>query len=261
MKRLRRLLALALTSLMFTATATAAENPTITINGAAYGGSSFLRNGTTYISLRNALDTLGGWTVDWDAASATAAAKSGTQSLSLSSGTLTVDGTSYKTTIINKDGRLHIPLRLFFNAIDYGVRWDGGSRTVTVSNLNSTDYSESDLYWLSRIISAESRGESLQGQIAVGNVVLNRVASSKFPNTIYDVIFDKIDAIQFEPVANGTVYNEPTALSVQAAKLCLRGENAIGDCMYFYNPTLSPGTWIVNNCKYYSTIGCHRFYR
>lgn len=48
-----------------------------------------------------------------------------------------------------------------------------------------------DLYWLSRIISAESRGESLKGQIAVGNVVLNRVEEDDFPDTIPAVIFDR----------------------------------------------------------------------
>ena len=59
-----------------------------------------------------------------------------------------------------------------------------------------------DLYWLSRIIYAESGAETLDGQIAVGNVVLNRMASKEFPDSIPGVIFDRVDGIQFEPVEN-----------------------------------------------------------
>ena len=91
------------------------------------------------------------------------------------------------------------------------------------------------MYWLSRIICAEAGGESLAGQVAVGNVVLNRVDSDEFPNTIHEVIFDRKHAVQFEPVSNGTVYNEPTETSVQAAKLALQGVNTAGKSLYFFN--------------------------
>lgn len=117
-----------------------------------------------------------------------------------------------------------------------------------------------DLYWLSRIISAESRGEDMTGQIAVGNVVLNRVKSAEFPNTIPSVIFDRKHDVQFTPVSNGTVYLPPTAQSIQAAKRALNGENTAGKALYFYAPALSQGTWINANRTYLKTIGCHRFY-
>ena len=100
----------------------------------------------------------------------------------------------------------------------------------------------------------------MTGQLAVGNVVLNRVASREFPNTIPGVIFDRVDGVQFEPVANGTVYNTPTARSVEAAKRVLDGERVIGSALYFYAPALSQGVWINANRTYYTTIGCHRFY-
>ncbi len=122
-------------------------------------------------------------------------------------------------------------------------------------------YSDEDLYWLSRIISAESRGEPLKGKLAVGTVVLNRVASSQFPNTIYDVIFDKRWGGQFEPVRNGTVYQDPTPESVQAAKLCLQGAREAGDSLYFLAPALTNNHWIMENRSYVTTIGCHWFYR
>ena len=93
-----------------------------------------------------------------------------------------------------------------------------------------------------------------------GNVVLNRVESEDFPNTIQDVIFDCVDAIQFEPVGNGTVYNDPAAQSVEAAMRVLDGEETLEGAMFFYAPALSPGTWINENRTYLTTIGCHRFY-
>ena len=74
------------------------------------------------------------------------------------------------------------------------------------------------------------------------------------------MIFDKNGGVQFEPVSSGTVYMEPTASSVQAAKLALWGVNVAGESMYFFNPALSKGTWIVNNRTYHTTIGAHRFY-
>ena len=98
--------------------------------------------------------------------------------------------------------------------------------SVTVRGVNGipkVKYSEEDLYWLARIISAESRGEPLEGQIAVGNVVLNRVDSDNYPDTIKEVIFDRNHGVQFEPVENGTVYDDPTPTSVLAAKLALEG--------------------------------------
>jgi len=96
--------------------------------------------------------------------------------------------------------------------------------------------------------------------MAVGNVVLNRVASSRYPDTVKGVVFDTKHGVQFEPTANGTIYDEPTQSAVLAAKLCLEGARVVGDCLYFYAPALSAGTWIVSNCTYYTTIGCHRFY-
>ena len=145
------------------------------------------------------------------------------------------------------------------------LTWDAQRGTAVLNTEGAVparaNYDEEELDWLARIISAESRGEPLLGQIAVGNVVLNRVADSRYPDTIQGVILDDNYGIQFEPVANGTVYQEPTQSAVLAAKLCLEGASVVEDCLYFFAPALSPGTWIVNNCTYVTTIGCHQFYR
>ena len=67
-------------------------------------------------------------------------------------------------------------------------------------------------------------------------------------------------AVQFEPVSNGTVYDTPAASSVEAARRVLNGEKTVEGALYFYAPALSPGTWIVSNRTYLTTIGCHRFF-
>lgn len=123
-------------------------------------------------------------------------------------------------------------------------------------NNNSTNY-KTDTYWLSRIISAEAKGESLQGKIAVGNVVLNRVEAKDFPDTVEEVVFQKN---QFCPVRNGSVYDEPVEEAVRAAELVLKGERVVDeDIYYFYNPqVVSRGSWIRTR-EVSKTIGNHNF--
>ena len=145
-------------------------------------------------------------------------------------------------------------------ALDCQVEWDPYLGGAAVTSPGAA-YDAGELYWLSRIICAESGAESMTGQIAVGNVILNRVKSSQFPDTVEGVIFDRKDAVQFEPVSNRRVYLPPTSQSVEAAKRALDGENVVGSALYFYAPALSQGTWINANRPYQQTIGCHRFYR
>ncbi|AKL94408.1 cell wall hydrolase, SleB [Clostridium aceticum] len=120
---------------------------------------------------------------------------------------------------------------------------------------------EDDMYWLSRIIHAEAQGEPYQGKVAVGNVVLNRVRSSNFPNTIYGVVFDRQHGyVQFSPVIDGTIHNTPNRDSVQAATEALNGAKPVGDALYFLNPRKATNFWIVANRRFMKTIGDHDFY-
>lgn len=224
-------------------------------------GSSYLEQGVTYVPLRYLLDAFGGWDLEWDSQTQEAVAVSGSTRLTAnpSQNTVTVDGTDYSGRVTVENGRTYVPLRLVAEALGGTAEWDAylGGAAVTSAD---ADYNAMDLYWLSRIISAESGGEPLTGQIAVGNVVLNRVASEEFPDTIPGVIFDQSYSVQFEPVENGTVYRTPTARSVEAAMRVLDGDEVIGAALYFYAPALSQGVWINANRTYYQTIGCHRFY-
>lgn len=116
-------------------------------------------------------------------------------------------------------------------------------------------YDEEDLYWLSRAIYSESGNQPMKGRIAVGTVILNRVADPTFPNSIEEVIFAPG---QFSPVANGTIYREPDQDSVVAAQLCLDGVKEADDCLYF-NVT-SMRSWADRSRTYVCTIGGHNFY-
>jgi len=127
---------------------------------------------------------------------------------------------------------------------------------------SSTQQMSEDLYWLSRIIHAEAEAEPYKGKVAVGNVIMNRVKSSAFPNTIKGVIFEYYQGIpQFSPVADGTIYNNPGEESIAAAREAYNGSRPVGDCTYFFNPAKSAGTWIVKNKTYVTRIGNHVFYK
>ena len=132
----------------------------------------------------------------------------------------------------------------------------------TAMNSRGSSLDRDSLYWLARIVYAEAGSESYEGQVAVANVILNRVRSSKFPNTVYGVIFEYYKGIpQFSPVADGTIYNTPSNTAVQAAQDAANGYAPVGGALYFFNPTKAAGSWIVNTCTYVTTIGGHAFYK
>ena len=222
--------------------------------------------GTSYVTLR-ALSGLGGYELSWDGNRATLVGEGVELTAIPGAYYIEVNGRALYVAegVGVVDGRTYLPLRVIADATGGVLSWDG-ERAIAGLELDgaeapAADYDEEGLYWLSRIISAESRGEELQGQIAVGNVILNRVAHQNYPETIREVVFDENYGVQFEPVSNGTVFHEPTELSLLAAKMVLEGAQVVADCLYFYAPALSPGTWITQNTQYYTTIGCHRFFR
>lgn len=125
------------------------------------------------------------------------------------------------------------------------------AETIVPLAPGSEFYNEDDLYWLSHVIYAESGCESLEGQIAVGNVVLNRVKSPIFKNQddIYSVIFAEG---QFEVVDNGTIYLEPTEKSILAAKIALEGYEILPGALFFAQGYMGSGftilAWIGAHC-------------
>ena len=118
-----------------------------------------------------------------------------------------------------------------------------------------------DLYWLIHIIYSEAHHESLAGQIGVGNVVLNRVASDDFPATIMAVVLDREHTLQFSPVGTGEVAAAPDESAEIAACLCLEGYKTAGDALYFVNPERGDPTWFARTLTPVCTIGHHQFYK
>ena len=121
------------------------------------------------------------------------------------------------------------------------------------SNANST----SDVQLIARAINGEARGEPYEGQVAVGAVILNRVKSSKFPNTIAGVIYEPG---AFTAVADGqiNVPIEEGSTVVKAARDALNGWDPSGGAIYYFNPSTATNKWIWSR-PLIKTIGKHRF--
>lgn len=237
----------------------AARPAAVQVDGELLKSSAYVEEGTTYAPLRELLETMGDWTVWWDGSAARAVSEDASLSADPDRNVLTINGTRYPCVVDVVEGRTYVPLRLTAEALGGSAVWDPWLDGAAVTSPGA-EHDAMDYYWLARIIHAESGGEALEGQIAVGNVVLNRVSSGDFPNSVPEVIFDDENGVQFEPVSNGAVANQPTEQSCEAARRALSGENTAGDALYFFAPALSQGTWIDSSRIYWQTIGCHRFY-
>jgi N-acetylmuramoyl-L-alanine amidase len=136
------------------------------------------------------------------------------------------------------------------------------SQVMQTASRNSINhqFNDKDIYWLAKIIHAEARGESYEGQLAVGAVIINRVKSAIFPNTVYGVIFEKWDNkyYQFSPVLDGTINLEPNQTAYRAAREVLTGWDLSGGALYFYNPEKSTNRWIFDR-PIIKKIGKHVF--
>ena len=157
------------------------------------------------------------------------------------------------------------PVRALCVAFGAEIEWDAEDAAVIIKTgeepIMSGDeyYNEEDVYWLSRIINAEAGNEPFLGKIAVGNVIMNRVDSDEFPDTVYEVIFDRKCGVQFTPTENGSIYMTPDNWGCEeAAKLALEGADVIGDALYFSAAAM--GSWAARNRPFSTQIGTHAFY-
>lgn len=163
------------------------------------------------------------------------------------------------STVVDKDGQLLVPALEMAEALGCSVLGDGQNEDMVIRQVSypitATTYDEEDLYWLSRAIFAESGNQPMAGRIAVGTVILNRVAHPSFPNSVEEVVFAPG---QFSPVSNGTIYRDPDQDSLVAAMLCLDGVKEADDCLYFNVTYLY--SWADRARTLYCTIGDHNFY-
>lgn len=138
-----------------------------------------------------------------------------------------------------------------------GLTADGivGSKTAAALGMSLSSQSSNDLYLLAKCIHAEARGEPYVGQVAIGAVILNRVKSSKFPNTVYGVIYQPW---AFTAVNDGQINLEPNQTAYNAARDALNGWDPTYGAIYYYNPATATSSWIWSR-KIVVTIGKHNF--
>ena len=258
--RIRKLPALLLLLAALLTPVRAAGSVPVTVNGQRTVEGRLI--GThTYIPLRTLCDVLNCADLTWSSAAWAATATVSGQAIRVTPGQrgFLIGGSRepLDAPVLLENGRLLVPLRGFAEALAHTVKWEPASRSVALYSDGSV---RDDLYWLARIIQAESGLEPWQGKLAVGDVVMNRVADPDFPGSVYGVIFDKKFAVQFTPVANGTIYGPPGRDAVRAAAACLKGTQYTGEALYFLNPALSSSYWIQENRRYLFTIGGHDFY-
>ncbi|MDG5788446.1 LysM peptidoglycan-binding domain-containing protein [Evansella sp. AB-P1] len=119
---------------------------------------------------------------------------------------------------------------------------------------------QEELQWLANMIYSEARGESLDGQIAVGAVIMNRVNSDLFPNTVKEVIFEKSHGhYQFTPAGTGSIHQaKPNSTNMEAAMRAINGEDPTNGSLFFYNPDKTNDQW-VRSRTVSTTIGNHVF--
>ena len=118
-----------------------------------------------------------------------------------------------------------------------------------------TQVTSNDISLLAKAIYGEARGEPYVGQVAVAAVILNRVNSSAFPNTVSGVIFEPL---AFTAVSDGQFYLTPNSQAYKAARDAINGWDPTGGCLYYFNPVTATSSWIWTR-PHVITIGKHRF--
>ncbi len=148
-----------------------------------------------------------------------------------------------------------------------GLTADGivGSATAAALGMNlgssssssgaSSGSVSSDVYLLARVVHGEARGEPYLGKVAVAAVVLNRVSSASFPNTIAGVVYQ---ANAFTAVSDGQINLTPDSESIRAARDAMNGWDPTGGALYYYNPAIATSSWIYSR-KVVAVIGKHYF--
>ncbi|MGN0786395.1 MAG: spore cortex-lytic enzyme [Christensenellales bacterium] len=131
----------------------------------------------------------------------------------------------------------------------------GMNLTSSSSSSGSSSSSSGDLYLLARLVHGEARGEPYKGKVAVAAVVLNRVKSSSFPNTIAGVIYQKG---AFDAVSDGQINMQPDDESIRAARDAMNGWDPSNGCLYYYNPKTATSRWMLSR-PVLLHIGQHAF--
>ena len=245
-------------------------DPTLTVDGQPVSAdvAKTYRVDTTYVALvpmSKCMDS----TIQskWDAGTRTATVHNDKLVLTAKVGQLylTVNGRYFYTPegIQIENGQVMVPLSALVKAFDGSLTWNGTTGVTSVTRgsgaakFGEQYYNADDLFWLSRVIYTESGNQPLEGKMAVGNVVMNRVKHPSFPGTIEGVLAQKN---QFTTYWSGHIARStPNAESVIAAKLVLDGGvvEEVKNALYFDS---AANSWASRNRTCVAVIGGHRFY-
>jgi N-acetylmuramoyl-L-alanine amidase len=184
---------------------------------------------------------------------------------------LTTEQVKTVQTKLKKWGYFNGPITGYYGslttaAVKYFQRVNGIQQTGTVGPItakalgisltsSSSSSTNSNLYLLAKCIYAEARGEIYTGQVAIGAVILNRVKSPSFPNTISGVIYQPY---AFTAVSDGQINLEPNSTAYQAAQDALNGWDPTYGSLFYYNPKTAQSSWIFSR-PITVVIGNHTF--
>ena len=258
MKRLFVSLALGL-SLTLTPALAAGE---VTVDGRAVEAAATVRENTTYVSLRAVVQALAPEAgIQWTGSCALAEGEDFTLTAQPGNCWLEVNGRALYVPqgVLLEEGRTLVPVRVLAQALGAALTWDGAIQISTagaVLPVSGAEFYDADaVFLLSHIIYNESGNQPMEGRIAVGNVLLNRVAHPSFPGTLYDVVYQPG---QFYPEKTGCMEKTPNAESVAAAKLCLEGAVVVPNAYWFNG--VGKSCWASRNKTCVAVIGGHAFY-
>lgn len=245
-------------------------DPTLTVDGQPVSTdvAKTYRGDTTYVALVPMSKCLDSTILSkWDAGTRTATVHNDKLVLKATVGNLylTVNNRYFYAPegIQIENGQVMVPLSALVKAFDGSLTWNGSTGITAVTRgsgaakFGEQYYNADDLFWLSRVIHTESGNQPLEGKMAVGNVVMNRVKHPSFPNTVEGVLAQKN---QFTTYWSGHIArSSPNAESVIAAKLVLDGGvvEEVKNALYFDSAASS---WASRNRTCVAVIGGHRFY-
>ncbi len=229
-------------------------------------------SGTTYVPVRDFFEALG-CTVEWNSRKQTVTVTRGTELEAVFTLNSRLARANLRCWYMDQpcillDGSAMVPVRAAAKIFNAEVVWDGENQAVHLtgsgvleSGLTYYDDEADSLLWLARIIYHESGNQPLDGKVAVGNVVMNRVNNPIFPDTVYDVLYDNRTGVQFLKQSNTKIFKEPNEESWLAAKLVMEGYVTAPGCLYFASVRLIKTCWAAKNRTYYASIGAHAFWQ
>ena len=251
----------------------ARQDLSVLADGLPYPGEVRLSDGTAWVALREFTRFADGSGAEsqvcWDGVQNAATVSSASLALKAVAGDriLTANGRALlcPEPVRIENDVLWVPLRTLSRAFGYQCTYDPDGPAALLTRLSDAveprdETGEDQVFWLSRIIEAEAGAEPFEGKLAVGSVILNRVGSDEFPDTVWGVIFDDCNGVQFSPTENGTIWTEPGEDSLLAARITLDNPPVWDDIEYFLNPALASSLWIPASREYAFTIGSHEFY-